>query len=219
MQRRKCVLSGHAFQCICSICLTPVHKEMCHQICHAYWQAKSRDRTWEHGSSQPPLSKNSASEGTCLCTGKLIRVDAHRVTVGGKQTYGCVNMSDFLNQLAAKLEPNPTSLKNFRRMYTPKGLHEVDPKGPLETSVLYDRVQVTGLLPERYASVSGQISGVVLKRTLASTGRGSLWDQECVLSLTIHAPAFQKPQAIGRRHKLQLYCATMACQDQEAAAE
>lgn len=73
-----------------------------------------------------------------------MRVDAHRVTVGGKQTYGCVNMSDFLEKLVAKLEPNPTSLKNFRRMYSPKGVHEADPKGPLETSVLYNRVQVTG---------------------------------------------------------------------------
>ena len=73
------------------------------------------------------------------------------MTVGGKQTYGCVNMSDFLDQLAAKLEPNPTSLKNFRRMYTPKGLHQVDSKSPLETSVLYDRVQVNFAEPEHHA--------------------------------------------------------------------
>ena len=69
-------------------------------------------------------------------------MDAHRVTVGGKQTYGCVNMSDFLEKLEQQLEPNPTSLKNFRRMYAPRGLHKADPKGPLETAVLYDRVQV-----------------------------------------------------------------------------
>ena len=79
------------------------------------------------------------------CAGKLIRVDAHRVTVGGKQTYGCVNMSDFLEKLQQKLEPNPTSLKNYRRMFAPRGLHKADPKGPLETAVLYDRVQVFGL--------------------------------------------------------------------------
>lgn len=69
-------------------------------------------------------------------------MDAHRTTVGGKRTYGCVNMADFLQKLTEKLEPNPTSLRNFKRMYSPKGLHKVDSKAPLETSVLYDRVQV-----------------------------------------------------------------------------
>ncbi len=134
-------------------------------------QAKSRERR-SHPFTEPD------SEGACWHAGKLIRVDAHRVTVGGKQTYGCVNMSDFLNQLAAKLEPNPTSLKNFRRMYTPKGLHEVDPKGPLETSVLYDRVQVTGSLPVHCALVRGHMYGVVLKLNSANTDSGSLWAQK-----------------------------------------
>ena len=73
------------------------------------------------------------------------------MTVGGKQTYGCVNMSDFLEKLVGKLEPNPTSLRNFRRMYAPKGVHKVDPKGPLETSVLYDRVQVSSVQRRRRA--------------------------------------------------------------------
>ena len=82
------------------------------------------------------------SHSQLLCVGKIIKVDAHRTTVGGKRTYGCVNMADFLQKLIEKLEPNPTSLRNFKRMYSPKGLHKVDSKAPLETSVLYDRVQV-----------------------------------------------------------------------------
>lgn len=61
--------------------------------------------------------------------------------MGGHRTYGCVNMNDFLEALTQKLEPNPTSLKNFRRMYTAPRPHKVDSKAPLETAVLYDRVQ------------------------------------------------------------------------------
>ena len=80
--------------------------------------------------------------GEPCCTGKIIKVDPHRATIGGKSTYGCVNMSDFLEKLVEKLDPNPTSLRNFKRMYSEPTLKKAEPKGPLETAVLYDRAQV-----------------------------------------------------------------------------
>ena len=90
---------------------------------------------------------------TC-CAGKTIKVDAHRTTVGAKRTYGCVNMADFLEELTKRLEPNPVSMKNFKRMYSPKTLHKVEPNSPLETAVLYDRVQVRARLRNRTLTLS-----------------------------------------------------------------
>ena len=80
--------------------------------------------------------------GEACCTGKIIKVDPHRTTIGGKRTYGCVNMSDFLGKLVEQLEPNPTSLRNFKRMYSEPAPKKAEPKSPLETAVLYDRAQV-----------------------------------------------------------------------------
>ena len=67
-------------------------------------------------------------------------------------------MADFLEELTKRLEPNPISLKNFKRMYTPKTLHKVEPNSPLETAVLYDRVQVRARLRNRiFTSSSGNV--------------------------------------------------------------
>ena len=88
-------------------------------------------------------------------------MEPHRTTVGAKKTYGCVNMSDFLEKLKEKLQPNPTSLKNYKRMYAPKGLHTADRKGPLETAVLYDRVQVTPKSPYVVAKKSCEVKSVI----------------------------------------------------------
>lgn len=38
----------------------------------------------------------------------MVKVDPFRVTIAGKQTFGCVNMADFLAALREKLKPNPT---------------------------------------------------------------------------------------------------------------
>ena len=40
---------------------------------------------------------------------KMVKVDPFRVTVAGKDSFGCVNMDDFLHALRAKLKPNPTA--------------------------------------------------------------------------------------------------------------
>ena len=39
-------------------------------------------------------------------------------------------MSDFLEKLVEALEPNPTSLRNFKRMYSEPTLKKADPKAP-----------------------------------------------------------------------------------------
>ncbi|CAK0787699.1 hypothetical protein CVIRNUC_010921 [Coccomyxa viridis] len=84
---------------------------------------------------------NTVAFTLLLDESKIIKVDPHRATIGGKSTYGCVNMSDFLEKLVEALEPNPTSLRNFKRMYSEPTLKKADPKAPLETAVLYDRAQ------------------------------------------------------------------------------
>ena len=114
------------------------------------------------------------SEKPC-CTGKIIKVDPHRATIGGKSTYGCVNMSDFLEKLVEKLEPNPTSLRNFKRMYSEPTLKKADPKAPLETAVLYDRAQVlaqtcscTPPAPVQYPDWDSRLA--MLKRAFVAVG-------------------------------------------------
>lgn len=45
----------------------------------------------------------------CSSADKMVKVEPTRVTVAGKDTFGCVNMDDFLKALAGKLKPNPTA--------------------------------------------------------------------------------------------------------------
>ncbi len=52
--------------------------------------------------------KSARIPAHCMRAGKMVKVDPYRVTIGGKQTYGCVNMADFLDALREKLKPNPT---------------------------------------------------------------------------------------------------------------
>lgn len=84
---------------------------------------------------------------TCSCSrvaGKMVKVDPFRVTITGKKTYGCVNMADFLEALRKKLQPNPTVIENYRRMYVPKG--EPPRSGdeePIKAAVLYQDVQAS----------------------------------------------------------------------------
>ena len=44
-----------------------------------------------------------------LAAGKMVKVDPFRVTVAGKESFGCVNIADFLTALRPKLKPNPTA--------------------------------------------------------------------------------------------------------------
>jgi pyruvate decarboxylase len=75
--------------------------------------------------------------------GKMVRVDPFRVTIAGKETYGCVNMADFLDALREALKPNPIVIENFRRMYVPLSAPPRDgPEAPVKTAVLYHEVQV-----------------------------------------------------------------------------
>lgn len=48
-----------------------------------------------------------------LSESKMVRVDSRRVTVAGKQTFGCVNMAEFLPELAKVLKPNDTTWQAF----------------------------------------------------------------------------------------------------------
>ncbi|KAF8056339.1 SHM4 [Scenedesmus sp. PABB004] len=47
---------------------------------------------------------------------KTIDVDQRRVTVRGGETFGCIEIKDYLSALARAVSPNPASLTNYRRM-------------------------------------------------------------------------------------------------------
>ena len=44
---------------------------------------------------------------------KMVKVEPFRVTVAGKDSFGCVNMAEFLAALRAKLKPNPTASRTL----------------------------------------------------------------------------------------------------------
>lgn len=83
-----------------------------------------------------------------LSESKMVRVDARRVTVAGKQTFGCVNMAEFLPQLAKELEPNDTTWQAFKRTYVGPGkVPSNGPDEPLKGKILYSHLQVGCCLP------------------------------------------------------------------------
>lgn len=75
------------------------------------------------------------------------------MSIGGKQTYQCVNMHDFLGELSKRVKRNTTSFDNFERMFLPP--REVPPSAegsPLRTNVLYKHIQ--GLLAPEHVVVA-----------------------------------------------------------------
>lgn len=70
-------------------------------------------------------------------------MDLFRVTIGGRQTFGCVGMKDFLNALAKAVKPNSTAWDNFQRMYVPPAeVPASAPHSPLRTNILFKHIQV-----------------------------------------------------------------------------
>lgn len=73
---------------------------------------------------------------------KMIDVDLFRVTIGGRHTFGCVNMKDFLSALAKAIKPNSTAWDNFQRMYVPPAeIPAAKPNSPLRTNILFKHIQ------------------------------------------------------------------------------
>ncbi|EFJ12919.1 hypothetical protein SELMODRAFT_157772 [Selaginella moellendorffii] len=73
---------------------------------------------------------------------KVIMVQSERVTIGGRLSFGCIVMRDFLKALAKKLRKNDTSYQNFQRMYVPEG-HVVThgSTDALRVNVLFKHIQ------------------------------------------------------------------------------
>ncbi len=95
----------------------------------------------------------------------MVKVDPFRVTVAGKKEFGCVNMGDFLDALREKLQPNPTVIDNYRRMFIPEAEPLTKgPEEPIKAAVLYHNVQVrletgaSALLGELWCPVNQQLS-------------------------------------------------------------
>lgn len=79
-----------------------------------------------------------------LSDSKMVRVDQRRVTVAGKRTFGCVNMTEFLPLLAGELQPNDTTFQAFKRTYVGMGRVPTNGKdAPLKGKLLYSHLQVT----------------------------------------------------------------------------
>ena len=69
---------------------------------------------------------------------KMLKIDARRVTVGGKRTFGCINMAEFLVKLAKELKPNDSVWQSFKRTYVGPGKVPSNGKeGPLKGKILY----------------------------------------------------------------------------------
>lgn len=82
-----------------------------------------------------------------LSESKMVRIDARRVTVAGKQTFGCINMAEFLPELAKELKPNDTTWQAFQRTYVGPGKVPSNGKDePLKGKILYSHLQVSSSL-------------------------------------------------------------------------
>ncbi len=79
-----------------------------------------------------------------LSESKMVRIDQRRVTVAGKQTFGCVSMAEFLPELAKELKPNDTTWQVFKRTYVGPGKVPSNGKEePLKGKILYSHLQVS----------------------------------------------------------------------------
>ncbi|MEW5303176.1 MAG: hypothetical protein WDW36_005894 [Sanguina aurantia] len=73
---------------------------------------------------------------------KTIAVGADRVTICGGQTFGCVQMSDFLGALATRLKPNDNGFVAYQRMHVPLLAPGKQPDAePVHTKVIFKHVQ------------------------------------------------------------------------------
>lgn len=70
------------------------------------------------------------------------QVTANGVSIGGKQTFQCVTMKDFLAALSERLARNTSAWDNYKRMYLPDREVPASAKGdPLRAVVLYKHMQ------------------------------------------------------------------------------
>ena len=68
------------------------------------------------------------------------------MVIGNGSSFGCVLMKDFLEALAKKVKPNPTSLEAYNRMYVPPSVAlKQKPGEPLRTVNLFKHIQVPPL--------------------------------------------------------------------------
>lgn len=71
-----------------------------------------------------------------------LQVNQNAISIGGKQTFQCVTMRDFLTELAKKIKRNTTAFDNYERMYLPPRETPSTAEGaPLKTNVLYKHIQ------------------------------------------------------------------------------
>ena len=65
------------------------------------------------------------------------------MNIGGKTIFHCLNMKDFLTDLAKKVQKNTTSFDNHQRMYIAPAVPGPQEDGaPLQTKILYKHLQV-----------------------------------------------------------------------------
>ena len=71
------------------------------------------------------------------------QVHGRVVSISGNKTYQCVEMRDFLTELAKKLKKNSTAWDNHQRMYLPQPGPPTSAAGSaLRTNVLYKHIEV-----------------------------------------------------------------------------
>lgn len=79
---------------------------------------------------------------TLLSDSKMVAVDPRRVKVGGKRTFGCVNMAEFLPALAKELKPNDKVWHSWKRTYLGPGkVPSAGENEPIKGRILYEHLQ------------------------------------------------------------------------------
>lgn len=95
-----------------------------------------------------PIFNDYSSVGYSLLLKKahMIVVNPDRVMVCGKAEFGCVLMKDFLELLAERVNRNPNSFDNYKRIYVPDGEVPKSEAGePLRVNILFKHIQVCDL--------------------------------------------------------------------------
>ena len=80
---------------------------------------------------------------------KMIATAPYRVTIAGRDVYGCAHMKDFLLGLCAEIEHNSNALEIRARMMLPEpDIPTSPPNSPLLSKVLYKHLQQQLLTPD-----------------------------------------------------------------------
>lgn len=105
---------------------------------------------------------------TLLSKSNMVTIDPRRVTVQGTKTFGCVNMAEFLPELAKELKANDHVFQSWKRTYLGPGkVPSAGEDAPIKGRLLYSHLQVC-------CTACMDLSGAIQGQAAVFTSAGEL---------------------------------------------